>query len=148
VTYAEALPEIAALYPSFATLIRRIGSRQIHAMGMIGGNIGNASPIGDTPPCLITLDATLHLAGPVGTRTLPLEDFFVDYRRTALAPDEVIVAISLLRPAPGEAFRVYTISRRYDQDISSVIGAWRVTPASHSAVWRRHRNAPQPVKRR
>jgi xanthine dehydrogenase small subunit len=129
VTYAEALPVIAAHYPSFATLIRRIGSRQIRAMGTIGGNIGNASPIGDTPPCLIALDATLHLAGPKGERSLPLEAFFLDYRRTALAADEVITGITLPKPTADAVFRSYKISKRYDQDISAVVGAWRLTLA-------------------
>jgi xanthine dehydrogenase small subunit len=129
VTYAEALPEIEALYPSFGALIRRIGSRQIRAMGTLGGNIGNASPIGDTPPCLIAPDATLHLAGPRGERTVPLEAFFLDYRRTDLAADEVIVAISVPKLRPGEIFRAYKISRRHDQDISAVVGAWRLTLA-------------------
>lgn len=127
VTYTDALPFIEAAWPSFATLIRRIGSRQIRNVGTIGGNIGNASPIGDTPPCLIALDATLRLHGSGGAREIALEDFFLDYRQTDLAPDEVIEAVRIPKLADGQAFRTYKISKRYDQDISAVIGAFRLT---------------------
>jgi len=132
VTYTDALPLIERDYPSFATLIRRIGSRQIRNMGTIGGNIGNASPIGDTPPCLIALDATLSLHSRDGPRQLPMEDFFLDYRKTDLKPGEFIRSVRIPKPRDGEAFRTYKISKRYDQDISSVIGAYRVAVADGS----------------
>ena len=127
VTYTEALPSIEAAYPSFGVLIHRIGSRQIRNVGTIGGNIGNASPIGDTPPCLIALEAGLVLRGPNGARQIPLEDFFLDYRKTDLAKDEVIDSVRVPKLSDGQIFRTYKISKRYDQDISSVIGAFRLT---------------------
>jgi xanthine dehydrogenase small subunit len=127
VTYTRALPRIASLYPSFATLITRIGSRQIRNVGTIGGNVGNASPIGDTPPCLIALDTTLVLYSAAGERELPIEDFFLDYRKTDLRPGEFIKALRIPKLRDGQHFRTYKISKRYDQDISSVIGAYRVT---------------------
>ena len=126
VTYTRALPYIERQYPSFATLITRIGSRQIRNVGTIGGNIGNASPIGDTPPCLIALDATLVLCSTAGERELPIEDFFLDYRKTDLRPGEFIKAVRIPKLTAGQQFRTYKISKRYDQDISSVIGAYRV----------------------
>ena len=129
VTYTRALPVLDAEYPGMGELIRRIGSRQIRNLGTIGGNIGNASPIGDMPPCLIALDATLVLRGPDGAREMPIEDFFLDYRRTDLRPGEVIEAVRVPRLAPGEVFRTYKVSKRYDQDISAVIGAYRLTLA-------------------
>ena len=129
VTYTRALPVLDAEYPGMGELIRRIGSRQIRNLGTIGGNIGNASPIGDTPPCLIALDATLVLRGPEEAREMPIEDFFLDYRRTDLRPGEVIEAVRIPRLAPGEVFRTYKVSKRYDQDISAVIGAYRLTLA-------------------
>ena len=129
VTYTRALPVLDAEYPGMGELIRRIGSRQIRNLGTIGGNIGNASPIGDTLPCLIALDATLMLRGPDGARLMPVEDFFLDYRRTDLRPDEVIEAVRIPRLAPDEVFRTYKVSKRYDQDISAVIGAYRLTVA-------------------
>ena len=127
VTYSEALPRIEELYPSFAALIRRIGSRQIRNVGTFGGNIGNASPIGDTPPCLIALDTTLTLHGPTGPRDIALEDFFIDYRKTELAADEVIASLTIPKLADNEVFRTYKVSKRYDQDISAVVGAFRLT---------------------
>ena len=132
VTYTDALPLIGRDYPSFATLIKRIGSRQIRNMGTIGGNIGNASPIGDTPPCLIALDATLSLHSRDGPRQMPIEDFFLDYRKTDLRPGEFIRSVRIPKLKDGEAFRTYKISKRYDQDISSVIGAYRLTVADGS----------------
>ena len=132
VTYTDALPLIGRDYPSFATLIKRIGSRQIRNMGTIGGNIGNASPIGDTPPCLIALDAVLSLHSRDGPRQMPIEDFFLDYRKTDLRPGEFIRSVRIPKLKDGEAFRTYKISKRYDQDISSVIGAYRVAVADGS----------------
>ena len=129
VTYTRALPVLDGEYPGMGELIRRIGSRQIRNLGTIGGNIGNASPIGDTPPCLIALDATLVLRGPEGAREMPIEDFFLDYRKTDLRPDEVIEWVRVPRLADNEVFRTYKVSKRYDQDISSVIGAYRLTLA-------------------
>lgn len=126
-TYTEALPHIEAAYPSFGVLIRRIGSRQIRNVGTIGGNIGNASPIGDTPPCLIALDSVLKLRGPGGAREISLEDFFLDYRKTDLARDEIIESVRVPKLGDGQIFRSYKISKRYDQDISAVIGAFRLT---------------------
>ena len=126
VTYSDALPFIERLYPSFATLITRIGSLQIRNAGTIGGNIGNASPIGDTPPCLIALDATLVLYSQAGERELPIEEFFLDYRKTDLKAGEFIKAIRLPKLSNAQEFRVYKISKRYDQDISAVVGAYRI----------------------
>ena len=127
VTYTDALPHIEAAFPSFGVLIHRIGSRQIRNVGTIGGNIGNASPIGDTPPCLIALESVLTLRGPGGARDIPLEEFFLDYRKTDLAKDEIIESVLVPKLRDGQIFRTYKISKRYDQDISAVIGAFRLT---------------------
>ena len=126
VTYSRALPYIERLYPSFAAMIKRIGSRQIRNVGTIGGNIGNASPIGDTPPCLIALDATLVLASKSGERDIAIENFFLDYRKTDLRPGEFIKSIRIPKLTEDQEFRTYKISKRYDQDISAVIGAYRL----------------------
>jgi xanthine dehydrogenase small subunit len=126
VSYARALPVLAAAFPALQTYMTRIGSRQIRTMGTIGGNIGTASPIGDMPPVLIALEATLVLTSPRGDRTLPLEEFFLDYRKTALAPDEVIRSIVLPRLGPGEVFHCDKLSKRRDQDISSVAAGYRL----------------------
>ncbi|MAS05547.1 MAG: xanthine dehydrogenase small subunit [Ahrensia sp.] len=138
VTWDEILRTTRAHYPSLATLIRRFGSTQIRAMGTVGGNIGTASPIGDGPPALIALGASITLASKAnGARTLPLEDFFLDYRKTELRPDEVIVSVTMPRPKAGEQFRVYKLSKRYDQDISTVCAAfWIATEGSHVSACR------------
>ena len=126
VTWEEILAGIIEYYPSFATLIRRFGSTQIRSMGTIGGNIGTASPIGDGPPALIALGAEIELASLSGHRFLALEDFFLDYRKTELRTDEVIASVSIPKPAEGQEFRVYKISKRYDQDISTVCAAFSI----------------------
>jgi xanthine dehydrogenase small subunit len=126
VTWEEILSSVAGYYPSFATLIRRFGSTQIRSMGTIGGNIGTASPIGDGPPALIALGAEVELASSSGHRFMALEDFFLDYRKTELRIDEVIASVSIPKPVEGQEFRVYKISKRYDQDISTVCGAFSV----------------------
>ena len=127
VTYTGALPVLDAEYPGMGELVRRIGSRQIRNLGTIGGNIGNASPIGDTLPWLIAMDATLALRGPGGAREMPIEEFFLGYRKTDLGPGEVIESVRVPRLSPGQAFRIYKVSKRYDQDISAVIGAYCLT---------------------
>lgn len=124
VTWEEALPSIKKYWPQFAQLVRRFGSTQIRSMGTIGGNIGNASPIGDGPPALIALGATLNLASRNGDRNLSLDAFFLDYRKTAIRSDEVIVSIEIPLPKPEDGFHAYKISKRFDQDISTVCGAF------------------------
>ena len=95
-------------------------------MGTLGGNIGTASPIGDMPPVLLALEASLTLVSPRGNREILLDDFFLDYRKTALAPDEVIQSLSMPRLWEGETFHCDKVSKRRDQDISTVAGAYRV----------------------
>jgi xanthine dehydrogenase small subunit len=126
VTYSEALPQIDAAFPSFAEMMRRLGSRQIRNLGTFGGNLGTASPIGDTLPCLLALEATVVLRSTAGARQVPIDAFFLGYRKTALKPGEFIEAIRLPRLKPGQQFRVYKLSKRFDQDISAVIGAYRL----------------------
>jgi xanthine dehydrogenase small subunit len=125
-TWQEMLPHLHKHWPSFATLVRRFGSVQIRAQGTIGGNLGTASPIGDGSPALLVLGATLILSGPNGDRDVPLADYFLDYRKTVRRDDEVIRAVSVLLPETGEEMRVYKVSKRYDQDISTVCGAFHV----------------------
>jgi len=126
VTYTEALPHLDKYFPSFGSLVRRLGSRQIRNLGTIAGNLVTASPIGDSIPCLITLEATVTLASRDGTRSLPVEEFITGYRKTALTPGEVVASIRIPFLASGREFAVYKLSKRFDQDISTVIGAFRL----------------------
>jgi xanthine dehydrogenase small subunit len=126
VTYTEALPHLDRHFPSFGALVRRIGSRQIRNLGTIAGNLATASPIGDTIPCLIALDATITLASRAGERVLPVQSFIAGYRKTVLAPGEVIAAIRIPLLASGEEFAAYKVCKRFDQDISTVVAAFRL----------------------
>jgi xanthine dehydrogenase small subunit len=123
-TYTMALPLIEQHFPSFAALIRRIGSRQIRNLGTLAGNMQTASPIGDTPPCLAALGAEVTLASRAGKRTLPVEQFVTGYRQTALKPDEVIASIRIPLTGEGTQFTAYKLSKRFDQDISTVVAAF------------------------
>jgi xanthine dehydrogenase small subunit len=103
-----------------AGLLRRLGSRQIRALGTLGGNLGTASPIGDALPPLIALGATVSLVSPCGERVLPVEDFITGYRSNVLAADEIITRIDIPRPAPGAFLACEKLSKRHDQDIATV----------------------------
>ncbi|GIX12973.1 MAG: xanthine dehydrogenase small subunit [Paracoccaceae bacterium] len=115
---------MAGRHPDFAELIRRFGSVQVRNAATIGGNIANGSPIGDGAPALIALGATLRLLGPEGTRELPLEDFFLDYRRQDRRPGEIVE--SILIPPGTPRLRCYKVSKRFDQDISAVCGCFAI----------------------
>ena len=126
VTYTRALPALERHFPSFAALVRRIGSRQIRNIGTLAANIANASPIGDTIPCLMALDATIRLRSTRGARNVKADAFIVGYRKTAMEPDEIIEAIEIPLLTDGTTFTTYKLSKRFDQDISTVIGAYRL----------------------
>ena len=127
VTYADLLPYLGGTLEPVGAMVRRLGSRQIRTLGTVGGNLGTASPIGDTLPVLLALDAAIHLRSAArGPRTVGIDDYFLGYRRTALAADEVIEAIDIKVPQAGELFHVDKISKRRDQDISAVLGACRL----------------------
>jgi xanthine dehydrogenase small subunit len=109
--------------PLFDQLLPLFSSRLIRNRATLGGNLGTASPIGDSPPVLLALDAELTLASPRGTRRLLLVDFFLGYRKTALAKDELIRTVHLPLPLP-RAQRFYKVSKRVLDDISSVAAAF------------------------
>ena len=123
-THAEEL--LGAHYPDLGELIRRLGSRQVRNSGTIGGNIANGSPIGDMPPALIVLGATLALRKGDKTREIPLEDYFIAYGKQDRAPGEIVVSVTVpLDAAPGE-LSCYKVSKRFDQDISAVCGCFNI----------------------
>lgn len=123
-TYTEALPALDANLPELGALVRRIGSRQIRNLGTLGGNVCTASPIGDTLPPLLALDAQMDVRSVRGRRRIPADRFFAGYRQTALARDEVLEAVRLPLPRSGEIFRTYKVAKRFDQDIAALIGAF------------------------
>ena len=124
-TIAELGAFIADRHPAFAELIRRYGSVQVRNAATIGGNIANGSPIGDSPPALIALGAMLHLRRGAARRVMALEDFFLDYGRQDRGPGEFVEAVSI--PAQPDRLRCYKLSKRFDQDISAVCGAFNIT---------------------
>ena len=125
-SYTDAAETLARHYPDMGEVIRRLGSVQIRNLGTIGGNIANGSPIGDSPPLLIAAGATLHLCQGKKRRSLPLEAFFLDYGKQDRQPGEFVEKVSLPLPPAGSVFRAYKISKRFDQDISAVLGAFRL----------------------
>ncbi|HEY8567128.1 MAG TPA: xanthine dehydrogenase small subunit [Beijerinckiaceae bacterium] len=127
VTHADALAALAAIDPDLGELMRRFGSPQVRASGTVGGNIANGSPIGDLAPALIALGATLELRRGERRRILPLESFFKAYRVQDRAPGEFVRALRVPKLAAGESFRCYKVSKRFDEDISAVMGAFRLT---------------------
>ena len=125
VTMTEVLAVMGEYHPSYAGMIRRYGSEQVRNAATIGGNIANGSPIGDSPPALIALGATLHLRHGDKTRDLPLEEFFLDYGKQDRAKGELVTGVTLPKSAPN--LRCYKISKRFDQDISAVCGCFNLT---------------------
>jgi xanthine dehydrogenase small subunit len=129
VTYAEAEKSLGRIDPDLAELLRRIGSKQVRATGTIGGNIANGSPIGDTPPALIALGTELELRRGRDIRRMALENFFIAYGKQDRKAGEVVASVTIPKLKRNEVFRSYKITKRFDQDISSVLGAYKFTIA-------------------
>ena len=134
VTHAAARPHLATIDPDLGELMRRFAGVQIREVGTIGGNIANGSPIGDTPPALIALGATLMLQRGAAARRVALEDFFLAYGKQDRAPGEFVRSVRVPKLGPSEHLRCYKISKRFDQDISAVMGAFKLAlDGSHIA---------------
>jgi xanthine dehydrogenase small subunit len=127
VTHAEAHHSLARIDPDLGELMRRFGSVQVRASGTVGGNIANGSPIGDLAPAFIALGAELELRQGENHRTLPLENFFIAYRKQDRFPGEFVRRVTVPKPNADEAFRAYKVSKRFDEDISAVMGAFKFT---------------------
>lgn len=124
-TLTDVETTIAPHHPGFAKMIQRYGSVQVRNAATLGGNIANGSPIGDSPPALIALGATLHLRHGDTRRNLLLEDFFIAYGKQDRAPGEFVEAVSI--PKQPDTLRCYKLSKRFDQDISAVCGCLALT---------------------
>mgnify|MGYP000188638422 CR=1 FL=1 len=122
--YSKFIDTLHYYYPDLGEMIERIGSKQVRNTGTLGGNIGNASPIGDMPPALIALGATMTLHASGNERTILVEDYFVDYKKTVLKPDEFIKSVQIPKPKLGQTLKLYKISKRIDDDISAVLAAF------------------------
>ncbi|MEP6810955.1 MAG: xanthine dehydrogenase small subunit, partial [Chthoniobacterales bacterium] len=119
---------IGAEYPELREMLLVFGSRQIRNRATLGGNLVTASPIGDSAPVLLALEARVVIANADGERILPIEEFFVSYRKTALHPGEILKAVLLPRIAAATRSirRFYKASKRREMDISTVAGAFAV----------------------
>ncbi|PHS23032.1 MAG: xanthine dehydrogenase small subunit [Robiginitomaculum sp.] len=125
-SYAAAHAALGNLHPTLGEMARRIGSTQIRNAGTIGGNIANGSPIGDMPPPLIALGAELVLHKNNTCRRIALEDYFIAYGQQDRTRGEFVESIFVPAPDPATRFAVYKISKRFDQDISALCGAFFV----------------------
>jgi len=124
-TLAQAAPALAGIDPDLGEVMRRFGSAQVRASGTVGGNIANGSPIGDLAPCLIALGATLVLQKGADARSMPLDSFFLGYGRQDREAGEFVRALEVPKLAAGQKFRAFKLSKRFDEDISTVLGAFR-----------------------
>jgi len=142
-SYQQMLPVLEQYFPSFAQVFERIASPQIRNMGTIGGNIANASPIGDLPPILLALDASIHLrhcapnfeeSGSDSNNSdaiytdeiIPLSEFFLDYKKTKLQAGSYVVAIHIPLIEDNQHLFIHKISKRYEDDISACLLAARI----------------------
>jgi xanthine dehydrogenase small subunit len=125
---------LAALSPQLDELMRRFGGEQVRNAGTIGGNIANGSPIGDLPPALIALGARLVLHRGGKRREIALEDFFLDYRKQDRQPGELLEAVLVPKLPTDALFHVSKISKRFDEDISAVCGAFFLQRGAAGAI--------------
>jgi xanthine dehydrogenase small subunit len=126
VTYAEAYAALAGIHADIGEVLRRLGAVQVRAAGTLAGNIANASPIGDSMPVLLALGSSLTLQKGTSQRSVALEDFYTEYRKSVLHPGEFIRSVRVPKLAAGARFAAYKVSKRLDQDISAVCAAFCV----------------------
>ena len=133
-TYEDAFEALEKISPDLGGLLKRIGARQVRASGTIGGNIANGSPIGDMPPALIALGATLYLRHGKSERAIKLEDFFIAYGKQDRKPGELVWRIDVPKPNPNQIFNCAKITKRRDDDISAVMGAFLFTTQNEKII--------------
>lgn len=126
VTVSDAMPLLTRHYPQLSELFLRYGSPPIRNAATLGGNVANGSPIGDSMPALLALDASLTLRLGARERRVALDEFYLGYQQTALEAAEFVVSIHIPVEAADRRFRTYKVSKRFDQDISAVCAAFLV----------------------
>lgn len=124
VSLTDAYTALVAHYPALRELYQRFASPPIRNAGTLCGNLANGSPIGDSMPILIALGAKVTLRRGAETRTLALEDLYLGYQQKAMLPGEFIESVVIPLPKAGRIIASYKISKRSDQDISAVCGAY------------------------
>ncbi|MFC4518644.1 xanthine dehydrogenase small subunit [Cupriavidus pinatubonensis] len=126
VTLEKAYAALTAAHPELEEMWKRFASLPIRNAGTLGGNIANGSPIGDSMPALIALGAEVVLQLGATRRTLPLEDLYLAYQKTAMVEGEFVAALRVPVKGP-QHFRTYKLSKRFDEDISAVCAAFAIT---------------------
>ncbi|MBV9289545.1 MAG: xanthine dehydrogenase small subunit [Hyphomicrobiales bacterium] len=127
VSLSDAAPVLGGLHSDLGEIMRRFGSVQVRVSGTVGGNIANGSPIGDLAPALIPLEGRVVLRKGADVRALPLEDFFIAYGKQDRRPGEFVLAVEAPRLKENEHYRAFKVSKRFDEDISAVMMAARLT---------------------
>lgn len=123
--------------PILGAAAREIGALQIQARGTIGGNIVTSSPVGDSLPVLLALDASLELVSPGGRRTVAYRDFCTGYRTTLLAADELVAAVVVPQPDPATRLFWRKVGTRAAQSISKVMAAAAIHVDNGVIAWAR-----------
>ncbi len=123
----DAFRTLVERYPELSVLADRFASVPVRNAGTLGGNVANGSPIGDSMPVLLALGASVILRKGPRTRELPLDQFYVGYQKTLREPGELVAAVRIPAAPQGRVFRAWKISKRRDQDISAVCGAFSVS---------------------
>lgn len=115
------------IFPPLYKMLSVFGSRQIRSLATLGGNIGSASPIGDTLPVLMALNARIELQSISGKREIPMTEFIIGYRKTQRQSNELISAVIIPKMNPNSIVRSYKVSKRKDLDISTLSGGFSLT---------------------
>ncbi|MDC0603059.1 xanthine dehydrogenase small subunit [Aliiglaciecola sp.] len=118
-------------FPDLSELLWRFASVPIRNQASLGGNVANASPIGDMPPVLLALQAIIVCDNGDNFRDVPVREFFTGYRTTVLKPDEWIKEIKIALPSQHQTLRAYKVSKRIEDDISAVCAVFNLTLNSH-----------------
>jgi len=142
VTLAQCQQILTPYFADFSLLLERFASLQVRNQGTLAGNIANASPIGDSPPALIALDATLLLRKGNSHREVKLDQFFIDYKKTLLSESEFIEKIIIPLPeqrcssanASQSFFKIHKVSKRQDDDISAICAAYALDIDSNDRI--------------
>ena len=120
----DAFSAIVSRYPMLQEMADRFGSPPVRNSGTLCGNVANGSPIGDSMPFLIALGSIVRLRRGHRRRELPLEALYLGYQKKALDRGEFVEAVQVPLPRPGRLFASYKVSKRIDQDISAICGAF------------------------
>ena len=121
-----AFAALARHAPSLTDVWLRFASPPIRHAGTMGGNVANGSPIGDSPPVLMALDAQIELRRGERVRRMPLTDFYVDYMKNRLDPGEFVQGLAVPLAAFERTLRAYKISKRFDCDISALCAGFAI----------------------